>query len=92
MSDIQLWPARATERHVRETAEALRRAIAEHGVPNRFTAGELARHYGGPTPSQIGLVLTQRLDELCQAVGREVRREREGKHLPVFVAIGDPRP
>lgn len=91
MSEITLWPARATDTHVAQTANALTQAIAEHGAPNRFTAGELFRTYGGPRPSQIGLVLRNRLEALSEAVGYEVTWERLASHQPMWVIVGKTR-
>lgn len=35
-------------------AAALRRAVTEHGAPNRFTCAELYHMYGGPPPAICG--------------------------------------
>ena len=38
----------------RQLAQALRRAVDQHGVPNRFGLAELHRLYGGPRPLDVG--------------------------------------
>lgn len=41
---------------VKQLAEAIRRASAEHGRPNSFGCKELWTLYGGPTPTITGQV------------------------------------
>lgn len=91
MSEITLWPARATDTHVAQTANALKQAIAARGAPCRITAGALFRTYGGPRPSQIGLVLRNRLEALSEAVGYEITWERLASHLPMWAIVGAKR-
>ena len=38
-------------------AHAIALAVDEHGTPNRFAPGELARAYNAPPPAVIGRVL-----------------------------------
>jgi len=45
-------------------ARALVRAVVEHGLPNAFSAGELASYYGAPTPLITGRLATQRIEAL----------------------------
>ena len=54
------------------TAEALQRAVAEHGKPNSFTCGELAE-YGAPSAMQVGRVARWYLDNLARLSGFTLR-------------------
>lgn len=46
----------ASVEQVRQLAEALRRASAEHGRPNSFGCTELAELHGGPAREVIGRI------------------------------------
>jgi hypothetical protein len=51
-----------------ELANAIMCAIREHGQPNAFSPGELARLYGGPSPLLAGRI--GRDADLLQALRR----------------------
>lgn len=39
--------------------DAIRRAVEQHGAPNRFAAGELETTYGGPRAATTGVLMTK---------------------------------
>lgn len=51
-----------------QLAAALKRAAAEHGIPNSFSAAELEQ-YGAPGRLVIGRIGTRLIDRLTAALG-----------------------
>lgn len=50
-------------------ATAVRNAVGEHGAPNRFSLGELARLYGAPSPKFSGRVCRRYMHLLQRTLG-----------------------
>lgn len=68
-------------------ADALRKAIAEHGDNNTFTCGELASIYGGPPAASQGRMPgALRFD--INGVPHEARRHRSGTPIRTGWAVG----
>jgi hypothetical protein len=65
---------------VQQLAEAIRKAAAEHGRPNRLYPRELTQEYGGPDVRVIGRIGVFQMAELYTALGG---REKWGSS-PVY--------
>ncbi len=65
-------------------AQAIRRAVDEHGCPNSFGFREL-EEYGAPLPTTAGLLLKTRKKEIEALCGMKVKRIDKGSYVMILV-------